>query len=81
MGLFLVTFGVMVLAVSGMAIGVVLGRAPLAGSCGGLNAVNGSGECQSCSRPCMTARGHKNAQVAADNVAVEIRDWRKSEKG
>jgi len=52
MALFLVTFFIMALAVGGMAIGVMFGRSPIAGSCGGLNAENGSGECQSCSRPC-----------------------------
>lgn len=56
MGLFIVTFFVMALAVFGMAIGVVFGRAPIAGSCGGLNAVDGSGRCLSCSRPCRSAR-------------------------
>ncbi|NND91988.1 MAG: (Na+)-NQR maturation NqrM [Granulosicoccus sp.] len=56
MALFLITFGIMVLAVLGMAIGVIFGRTPIAGSCGGLNAVDGSGTCQSCSRPCAARR-------------------------
>ncbi len=56
MAMFLVTFGVMLLAVAGMAIGVIFGRTPIAGSCGGLNAVNGSSACQSCSRPCSSKR-------------------------
>ena len=54
MALFLVTFFIMALAVMGMAVGVMFGRTPIAGSCGGLNAVNGSGECRSCSRPCKS---------------------------
>jgi hypothetical protein len=56
MALFLTTFFIMTLAVGGMAIGVMLGRAPIAGSCGGLNAVDGSGACQSCSRPCRSRK-------------------------
>ncbi|ASJ73855.1 (Na+)-NQR maturation NqrM [Granulosicoccus antarcticus] len=56
MAMFFVTFGIMALAIAGMAIGVLMGRSPIAGSCGGLNAVNGSGECQSCSRPCSSKR-------------------------
>lgn len=52
MALFFVTFFIMALAVGGMAIGVIFGRSPIAGSCGGLNAVDGA--CQSCSRPCKS---------------------------
>lgn len=60
MALFIVTFSMMLLAVVGMAVGVIFGRSPIAGSCGGLNAVNASGECQACSRPCSARR---NAQL------------------
>ena len=56
MELFVVSFGILMLAVAGMAIGVMCGRTPIAGSCGGLNAVNGSKACQSCSRPCASRR-------------------------
>jgi len=35
MGIFLVTFGIIFLAMAGLAIGVLVGRAPLRGSCGG----------------------------------------------
>lgn len=42
MSMFLATFVIMVLAVLGMAIGVMTGRRELKGSCGGLN--NG-GDC------------------------------------
>ena len=68
MELFLVTFFVLTLAVAGMAVGVMFGRSPIAGSCGGLNAVNGSGACQSCSRPCKTRRTAE-ARSMADNEA------------
>lgn len=65
MELFLVTFLMMSLAVAGMAVGVIFGRAPIAGSCGGLNAANGSGACQSCSRPCKTRKRYE-AQSSSD---------------
>jgi hypothetical protein len=50
MSLFLVTFVVMGLAVFGMAVGVLAGRSPIKGSCGGLNTIPGI-EC-ACSEPC-----------------------------
>ena len=36
MSTFLITLGVIVLVIGAMAIGVILGRKPIAGSCGGL---------------------------------------------
>jgi len=54
------------LAVAGMAIGVMFGMSPIAGSCGGLNAVDGSGACQSCSRPCKSKKLAEDAKVAAN---------------
>lgn len=65
MELFLVTFCIMAMAIFGMAIGVVFGRAPIAGSCGGLGAVDGSGNCQSCSRPCRARRSRKGFEPQA----------------
>jgi hypothetical protein len=41
---FLLTFAVLLAVIGGMAIGVMNGRAPIAGSCGGLN----SGKCELC---------------------------------
>lgn len=58
MTLFLVTVCIMALAVCGMAVGVIFDRAPIAGSCGGLNAIDGSSECKSCSRPCQARKAH-----------------------
>ena len=43
--IWLVTFAVMLLCVAGMAVGVMAGRRPIAGSCGGIGA---SGIEQSC---------------------------------
>lgn len=51
MSMFLVTFLVMALAIVGMAIGVIAGRKPIAGSCGGMNKMGI--ECQAgCDKPC-----------------------------
>ncbi len=50
MGLFLTSFLVIALAGLGMALGVLFGRRPLAGTCGGLTAVAGA-DCPLCSDP------------------------------
>ena len=51
MSIFIVTFLIMILAVAAMAVGVMAGRAPIAGSCGGLG--NFGQECiAGCDKPC-----------------------------
>lgn len=45
--LFLATLIVMVVMVTGMAIGAIMGRRPLQGSCGGLNKIMGE-DCEFC---------------------------------
>lgn len=53
MQIFLITFLVFSLAILAMAIGVVLGRRSIKGSCGGLNSVAGlEGACTACAEPC-----------------------------
>ena len=49
LGLFLTVFGVFIFLVGIMAIGVMLGRRPISGSCGGIAQLNGGdGECAIC---------------------------------
>ena len=38
MGIFLITFGFMLLVIAAMAIGAIMGRQPIKGSCGGVGA-------------------------------------------
>ena len=45
MSIFIATFVIIGIAVLGMAIGVLLGRPAIKGSCGGLNQVGLSGSC------------------------------------
>lgn len=45
---FLLSFLIIALVVAGMAIGVIAGRRPIRGSCGGV----GSGGCELCSGDC-----------------------------
>ncbi len=44
----LITFAVLLAMIAGMAIGVMNGRKPISGSCGGLN----GGRCELCSGKC-----------------------------
>ena len=44
----LITIVVMALIVAGMAIGVIFGREPIKGSCGGLNNVGVEEDCEIC---------------------------------
>lgn len=48
MGIFLVVFLGMVILVAAMAIGVMMGRKPIAGSCGGMSALGMKTACEIC---------------------------------
>jgi len=45
MSVFIATFIIITMAVIGMAVGVILGRPAIKGSCGGLNQVGLAGSC------------------------------------
>tara|TARA_R110002049_G_scaffold52664_7_gene147166 strand:- start:1476 stop:1685 length:210 start_codon:yes stop_codon:yes gene_type:complete len=45
MSIFIATFVIISIAIIGMAIGVILGRPAIKGSCGGLNQVGLAGSC------------------------------------
>ena len=47
---FIFSFGILLASVIAMAIGVIKGRDPIAGSCGGLKNLNGDTACQFCDR-------------------------------
>ena len=47
---FLFSFGILLASVIAMAIGVIKGRDPIAGSCGGLKSLNGDTGCQFCEK-------------------------------
>lgn len=48
MAVFLMTFLLMVLIVLGMSLGVLVGRGPIKGSCGGMSALGLDTECDIC---------------------------------
>lgn len=45
---FLLSFIILLVVLAGMAIGVIKGRAPISGSCGGLNNLGVGGACEIC---------------------------------
>ncbi|MEC5324907.1 (Na+)-NQR maturation NqrM [Aurantimonas sp. A3-2-R12] len=49
MGTFLLAFAIILLAIAGLALGVMFGRMPLRGSCGGLSCIKDA-ECGACRR-------------------------------
>ena len=44
----ILAFGIMLLCVAAMAVGVLMGRKPISGSCGGLANLGIDGECEIC---------------------------------
>lgn len=64
MEIFLISILVFALAVLGMCVGVLCGRARIKGSCGGLNVPGLEGECQVCSRSCERKKTKDSAPVA-----------------
>ncbi|MEM1174635.1 MAG: (Na+)-NQR maturation NqrM [Pseudomonadota bacterium] len=51
MSTFILAFGLMIVVVLGMALGVMLNGRTIKGSCGGLNAVSDADHCLVCHKP------------------------------
>ena len=63
MGTFLAALLLFALAFAGLALGVVLGREPLRGSCGGLRKLGLESDCD-CESPCPRRRRELERQAA-----------------
>lgn len=50
MATFLLTFAILALVMTGMAVGVIFMGKTIKGSCGGLNAISGADKCLVCSK-------------------------------
>ncbi len=59
------SFLIIVLAIAAMSIGVMAGRQPIKGSCGGLN----NGGCELCSGNCREKRAGENTEKVTDKRA------------
>lgn len=67
MQIVLISFVFFMIAMAGMAIGVMAGRKALRGSCGGLNLADGTRiDCDACARPEQCPRRARH-QVDAEN--------------
>jgi hypothetical protein len=64
LGTFLATLLVFALAFAGLALGVLLGRDPIRGSCGGLNRLGLGRDC-SCDSPCPRRKRELERLAAA----------------
>jgi hypothetical protein len=64
MGTFLLALGLVICLMAAMAIGVIFGRRPIAGTCGGLNNMGSKGECEICGG--NPNKCEESAQPAAD---------------
>lgn len=78
--IWLVTFVVMLLVVLGMAAGVIAGRKPLAGSCGGIASLGIEKECSICGgdrQKCEEVNAEKAAQDGSDLAYDATREERR----
>lgn len=64
MATFLLAFVIFAVLIAGMAIGVIFQNKPIKGTCGGLNQMNGGGECEFCG-------GDPNKCESNDDVAAK----------
>lgn len=69
----LLTFGLMLLLIVGMAVGVLAGRKPIKGSCGGLQNLGLKGKCDVCGGDFEKCEETKPASGAA---AEGVRQYR-----
>ena len=71
MSVYLITFAVFILVITGMSIGFIIQRKTISGSCGGLGAVGIEKECD-CPEPC-DVRKKREARSA------KTEEWKKNQ--
>ena len=68
------TFVFMLLIVAAMAVGVMFGRKPIAGSCGGLQTLGIAGECEICGGNPDRCESTESRGLALDATRHALRD-------
>ena len=77
MNVFLLSFGVFVLVMVGMAVGVIISNRAIKGSCGGLNDIDGlKGACDICEgkKQCRRRRRIEQQQALLGQAQVQSRE-------
>ena len=71
----ILTFAAMLLLTAAMAVGVIFGRKPIAGSCGGMKALGMETECEVCGgQPAVQNRNRKSPARVEAACPVTPRD-------
>ncbi|MBK1872038.1 (Na+)-NQR maturation NqrM [Marinobacter sp. 1-3A] len=70
MGTFLLVLMIVVLLVAGMSVGVIFGRKPISGTCGGIGALGISSSCDICGGNTQKCE-EENQRVATEALAAE----------
>lgn len=70
MGTFLLVFLIVVLLVAGMSVGVIFGRKPISGTCGGIGALGISSSCDICGGNTQKC-DEENQRVASKAITPE----------
>ena len=71
MNMMIVTFVAMLLVITAMAVGVLLGRKPIQGSCGGMSALGMETECDVCGGD-QTICDEENDRVGKDQASTTL---------
>ena len=78
MTMILIAFGAMLLIVAGMAVGVLFGKKPISGSCGGMSAIGMESACDVCGGD-KTRCEKESKEVAAAPATTEFYDAGKND--
>jgi len=70
----MLTFVVLILIVAGMAIGVLMGGKPIAGSCGGMSALGMDVACDVCKGDPEVCETEQQKTIKADKIAADMAD-------
>jgi len=70
----ILSFVILILIVVGMAVGVLMGRKPIAGSCGGMTALGMDVACDVCKGDPQVCETEQQKTIKADKLAHKLTD-------